>query len=156
MAAEPLITAAASQAAEELVKEADLGGREPEGKVGALLALVAASWSIFQVWYASPLPFIFGFGIFNDTEARSIHLAFAVFLAFIAFPAFKRSSRTVVPVGRLGARADRRVLRRLPVPVLQRARHAPGQTDDVRHRRRDSRASRSCWRPRAGRWASAC
>ena len=68
------------------------------GKVGALLALVAASWSLFQVWYASPLPFIFGFGIFNDTEARSIHLTFAVFLAFVAFPAFKRSSRTVVPL----------------------------------------------------------
>jgi TRAP-type uncharacterized transport system fused permease subunit len=44
------------------------------------------------------LPFVFGIGIFNDTEARSIHLAFAVFLAFVAFPAFKRSSRTVVPV----------------------------------------------------------
>ena len=96
MAAEPLIDAGAIQAAEELVKEADLGAREPAGKVGAILALVAASWSIFQVWYASPLPFIFGIGIFNDTEARAIHLTFAVFLAFVAFPAFKRSSRTVV------------------------------------------------------------
>ncbi len=98
MAAEPAVAAASIEKAEELVKEADLGGREPTGKVGALLALVAAAWSIFQVWYASPLPFVFGFGIFNDTEARSIHLAFAVFLAFIAFPAFKRSSRTVVPL----------------------------------------------------------
>src|SRR3954470_17925982 len=82
---------------EQLVKEADLGGREPEGKVGALLALVAAAWSAFQVWYASPLPFVVGFGIFNDTEARAVHLAFAVFLAFAAFPAFKSSSRKVVP-----------------------------------------------------------
>src|SRR4029453_17368716 len=97
MAAEPLIAPGSIQAAEELVKEADRGAREPVGKVGALLALVAASWSLFQVWYASPLPFIFGFGIFNDTEARSIHLTFAVFLAFVAFPAFKRSSRTAVP-----------------------------------------------------------
>ena len=97
MAAEPLIASNASQAAEELVKEADLGAREPDGKVGTLLAVVAAAWSIFQVWYASPLPFIAGAWIFNDTEARSIHLAFAVFLAFIAFPASKRSSRTVVP-----------------------------------------------------------
>ena len=82
---------------EQLVKEADLGGREPAGKVGALLALVAAAWSVFQVWYASPLPFVVGFGIFNDTEARAIHLAFAVFLAFAAFPAFRSSSREVVP-----------------------------------------------------------
>ena len=31
---------------------------------------VAIAWSLFQLWYASPLPFVFGFGIFNDTEAR--------------------------------------------------------------------------------------
>jgi TRAP transporter 4TM/12TM fusion protein len=82
---------------EQLVKEADLGGREPVGKVGIFLALVAAAWSLFQVWYASPLPFAFKFGVLNDTEARAIHLAFAVFLAFAAFPAFKKSSRNVVP-----------------------------------------------------------
>ena len=98
MAAEPLIAAAdRSRRPKSSSRKPTSARREPAGKVGALLALVAASWSIFQVWYASPLPFIFGFGIFNDTEARSIHLAFAVFLAFIAFPAFKRSSRTVVP-----------------------------------------------------------
>jgi TRAP transporter 4TM/12TM fusion protein len=82
---------------DQLVKEADLGGREPSGRVGLALAMVAGLWSLFQVWYASPLPFTLGFGILNDTEARAIHLAFAVFLAYCAFPAFKRSSRTVVP-----------------------------------------------------------
>src|SRR6185436_2495791 len=100
MAAEPTAVtevAASTEALDQLVKEADLGGREPAGNVGVFLAIVAAAWSIFQVWYASPLPFVFGFGIFNDTEARSIHLAFAVFLAFMAFPAFKHSSRSVVP-----------------------------------------------------------
>ena len=83
---------------EQIVKEADIGGREPTGKVGLLLAIVAAAWSVFQLWYASPLPFTFRWGIFNDTEARSIHLAFATFLGFIAYPAFKSSSRTSVPV----------------------------------------------------------
>ncbi|HET6827775.1 MAG TPA: TRAP transporter permease [Ramlibacter sp.] len=82
---------------DQLVKEADLGGREPAGAVGLALTVLAALWSLFQVWYASPLPFTLGFGILNDTEARAIHLAFAVFLAFCAFPAFRRSSRTVVP-----------------------------------------------------------
>ncbi|HSV46442.1 MAG TPA: TRAP transporter permease [Ramlibacter sp.] len=82
---------------DQLVKEADLGGREPGGAIGMGLAIVAALWSLFQVWYASPLPFTFGFGILNDTEARAIHLALAVFLAFCAFPAFKRSSRKVIP-----------------------------------------------------------
>ena len=83
---------------EQIVKEADIGGREPAGKVGLLLAIVAAAWSVFQLWYASPLPFTFRWGIFNDTEARSIHLAFATFLGFIAYPAFKSSSRTTVPL----------------------------------------------------------
>ena len=82
---------------DQLVKEADLGGREPGGKIGLGLAILAGAWSLFQVWYASPLPFIFGFGILNDTEARAIHLALAIFLAFCAFPAFKHSSRSVIP-----------------------------------------------------------
>ncbi len=88
---------ASAEELDQLVKEADLGGREPAGKVGFALAILAAAWSLFQVWYASPLPFTFGFFILNDTEARAIHLAFAVFLAFCAFPAWKSSSRTVVP-----------------------------------------------------------
>ena len=86
-----------TEALEQLVKETDLGGREPVGKIGLALAMLAALWSLFQIWYASPLPFVFGFGIFNDTEARAIHLAFSVFLAFCAFPAFNKSSRTVIP-----------------------------------------------------------
>jgi len=89
--------AASTAELDQLVKEADVGGREAGGLVGTTLAAIAAAWSLFQVWYASPLPFIFGFGILNDTEARAIHLAFAVFLAFCVFPAFKRSSRRVVP-----------------------------------------------------------
>ena len=90
------MTASAAEL-DQLVKEADLGGREPGGKVGLGLAILAAAWSLFQVWYASPLPFTFGVFILNDTEARAIHLAFAVFLAFCAFPAWNSSSRTVVP-----------------------------------------------------------
>ena len=81
----------------QLVKEADIGGRDPGGRVGTFLALLAGGWSIFQVWYASPLPFVLRFGIFNDTEARAIHLALAIFLAFMAFPAFKSSSRQRIP-----------------------------------------------------------
>ena len=83
---------------QQLVAEADLGGREPVGRVGTMLATIAAAWSLFHLWYASPLPFALGFGIFNDSEARAIHLAFAIFLGFIAYPAFKSSSRKAVPV----------------------------------------------------------
>jgi len=84
---------------QDLVASVDTGGRDPSNRsVAKLIASVALAWSLFQLWYASPLPFIVGIGVFNDTEARSIHLAFATFLAFLAFPALKRSPRQHIPI----------------------------------------------------------
>ncbi|HLW28877.1 MAG TPA: TRAP transporter permease [Kiloniellales bacterium] len=80
-------------APEDLVAKADTGARNPQGFPARLLYGVALAWSLFQVWYASPLPFMLGFLIFNDTQARSIHLAFALFLAFTAFPGIIASAR---------------------------------------------------------------
>ncbi len=54
-----------------------------------LVALLAISWSLFQLWYASPLPFILDFGKFIDVPARAIHLAFGMSICFLAYPAFK-------------------------------------------------------------------
>ena len=83
---------------DDLVATSDTGARKPHGLTGKLLLAVAAFWSLFQLWIASPLPYIVGFGVFNSTEARSIHLALAVFLGFMAFPAFRRSPREHVPL----------------------------------------------------------
>ncbi|MCG6883922.1 MAG: TRAP transporter permease [Silicimonas sp.] len=87
---------------DELVASSDTGGRSPAGGVGKLLIAVALLWSLFQLWIASPIPFIVGWGVFNDTEARSIHLAFAIFLAFAAYPAARTPAQLglaiVVPV----------------------------------------------------------
>ena len=83
---------------DELVASSDTGGRNPSNpSVAKLITGVALAWSLFQLWIASPLPFIIGIGVFNDTESRSIHLAFAVFLTFTAYPAFKKSPRDYVP-----------------------------------------------------------
>src|SRR5262245_23944618 len=81
----------------QIVVDADLGGRSNAGVHGKVLLITALLWSAFQLWYASPLPFALRFGVFNDTEARSIHLAFGLFLAFIAFPATRKSPRDRVP-----------------------------------------------------------
>ncbi|MCB1938770.1 MAG: TRAP transporter permease, partial [Rhodocyclaceae bacterium] len=81
----------------QIVAEADTGGRKPTGAVAQAMMLIALGWSLFQVWIASPLPFTFGVLVFNDTESRAIHLAFAVFLAFMAYPAGKRSPRDFIP-----------------------------------------------------------
>jgi TRAP-type uncharacterized transport system fused permease subunit len=82
---------------DNVVAEADMGGRRPVGIAGKVLASIAIAWSLFQLWYASPLPFELGFGVFNDTEARAIHLSFALLLAFTAFPALASSPRDRVP-----------------------------------------------------------
>jgi TRAP transporter 4TM/12TM fusion protein len=81
-----------------MVAEADSGGRKPVGAAAAVIGAVALAWSLFQLWYASPIPFVLGFGVISDTIAREIHLAFALFLAAVTYPAFKRSSRTRVPI----------------------------------------------------------
>ena len=44
-----------------------------------VVMLVCFAWSIFQLFYA--------FHPINTTQARSIHLAFAVGIAFLLFPA---------------------------------------------------------------------
>ncbi len=82
---------------EELIAQ-DVGGRSPAGAMAGIIAGLALLWSLFQLWIASPLPFVFGFGVFNDTETRAIHLAFALLLAFLAYPAFRRSPRDRVPL----------------------------------------------------------
>ena len=84
---------------DELVASSDTGSRGSTGPVGAFIAIVALAWSLFQIWIASPIPFMLGFGVFNDTEARSIHLAFAIFLAFAAFPAARTRIQLALGVG---------------------------------------------------------
>ncbi|MDN3557799.1 TRAP transporter permease [Halomonas maura] len=83
---------------EDMVASSDTGARKPAGTPGKLLVSIAAVWSLFQLWIASPIPFVLGFGVFNATEARSIHLAFALFLAYMAYPALKRSPRDRIPL----------------------------------------------------------
>jgi len=83
---------------EDMVASSDSGARKPAGMPGKLLVCIAAAWSLFQLWIASPVPFMLGFGVFSATEARSIHLAFALFLAYMAYPAFKRSPRDRIPI----------------------------------------------------------
>jgi len=94
----PAASAAAHEkTAEDYIAETETGARQPTGVAAKVLIYVALAWSLFQLWYASPLPFLFNVGIFNSSEARAIHLAFAIFLAYTAYPAFKSSPRRHVP-----------------------------------------------------------
>jgi len=87
-----------SEQLQELVADADTGGRAAGGPIGKLIFALAVGWSLFQLWYASPLPFALAWGVLNDTEARSLHLGIALLLAFLCFPALRtKRQRAGVP-----------------------------------------------------------
>ena len=90
---------ASQEELQEMIAETDTGARNPTGAISKnILFYVPLAWTLFQLWYASPLPFIFNIAVFNSTEARAIHLAFAIFLAFTAYPTLKSSPRNYIPV----------------------------------------------------------
>lgn len=92
---------------QDMVASNDSGGRNPTGLTKKVIVITAILWSVFQLYYTSPFPFwlqevLRNLGIdFNvvidDTKARSIHLAFALFLAYLSFPAFATSPKHRVP-----------------------------------------------------------
>lgn len=87
---------------DEIVAEADSGSRVVLGAVGIVIASIAFIWSCFQLYIASDLPFwlteTFGFNVvFNNVEARAVHLAFALILVSLAYPLHKRAPKKAVP-----------------------------------------------------------
>ena len=89
---------------EQIQLDNDLENIDDEGSVKRnlkgfnlkLVASIAICWTLFQLWYASPLPFIFNFGIFIDLPARAIHLAFALTLCFLIYPGRKGRSNNQI------------------------------------------------------------
>lgn len=87
---------------DEFIAQSDTGARNPDGFLGQLISGIALVWALFQLYIASDLPFLLtdltGLNvIFNNTEARIVHLAFGLCLASLAFPLFKWSPRRSIP-----------------------------------------------------------
>ncbi|MFQ5898716.1 MAG: TRAP transporter permease [Candidatus Methylomirabilia bacterium] len=82
-----------SPALKQMPEALEHSGRRHGARLAIVVSVIAAVWSIFQLWIASPLPFFFGFGIIVDVPARGIHLAFGLLLCFLTYPA-ARSLRT--------------------------------------------------------------
>ncbi len=61
-----------------------------------VVAAIAIIWSLFQLWYASPFPFLLNFGIFKGLPARAIHLGFALCLAFLIYPISKGKKVSII------------------------------------------------------------
>lgn len=88
---------------DDLVASVDSGARDVPGMVGKFMAALAFVWSAFQLYIASGVPFwvsqTFGINaVFNGSEARYMHLAFAIALATFAYPLFKNSPRDRIPL----------------------------------------------------------
>ncbi len=89
----------ANEQLQDMIAETETGSRRPTGALPKkILFFVPLLWTLFQLWYSSPLAYTFNVLIFNSTQARSIHLAFAIFLAYTAYPTLKRSPRDYIPL----------------------------------------------------------
>lgn len=87
---------------DEIVAEADSGSRVVPGTFGIVIASIAFIWSCFQLYIASDLPFwlteTLGINlVFNNVEARAVHLAFALILVSLAYPLYKGAPKNAVP-----------------------------------------------------------
>ena len=96
-------SAVTANRAEDLVAQVDTGARNPTNWQGPFILVTCFVWAAYQIFIASNLPFTLGvitgsnFFIIIKSEARFVHLAFAMFLAAMAFPLFRRSPRGYIP-----------------------------------------------------------
>jgi len=63
-----------------------------------IVASIAILWTFFQLWIASPFPFIFNFGMFNGLPARAIHLGFALTLTFLIYPISRGKKLSIIDI----------------------------------------------------------
>ncbi|MCH8836121.1 MAG: C4-dicarboxylate ABC transporter, partial [Proteobacteria bacterium] len=83
---------------EKAIEEVDYSGRKHGPRLAMIVSGIAAAWSLFQLWIASPLPFIFDIGIIIDVPARGVHLAFGLLLCFLMFPAARSLATRQIPI----------------------------------------------------------
>ncbi len=87
--------------AEQMVAEADTGGRRVSGPQYRTIIGICIVWSLFQLYIASKVPGVLaqwtGFSDFANivSNARFVHLAFALLLATLAFPLARGQGQAV-------------------------------------------------------------
>ncbi|NQX79792.1 MAG: TRAP transporter large permease subunit, partial [Hyphomicrobiaceae bacterium] len=89
---------------DNFVAEAQSSARHPRGWQAKLVFSIALTWSLYQLYLATSMPFylveITGLNIFTDLViyARRIHLMFALILAAMIYPLFRSTSLSLIPV----------------------------------------------------------
>ena len=87
-----------SEKVESKIKEDLSPTRNLTGMHLKIVATIAIIWSLFQLWYASPFPFMFNIGMFKGLPARAIHLGFALTLAFLIYPISKEKKISLLDI----------------------------------------------------------
>ena len=96
--AEQAIPEISQEEIEKQIEDVEYTGRKHGPRLAFVVGLIAALWSLFQLWIASPFPFMFGFGIITSVPARGIHLAFAFLLCFLMFPRTRSLATARIPI----------------------------------------------------------
>ena len=82
---------AVSEELQHELEEIDYSGRHMGPRLAALIGIIAAIWSVYQLWIASDLQFraneLFGLALIPDLQKRAVHLTFALLLVFLIYPA---------------------------------------------------------------------
>jgi TRAP transporter 4TM/12TM fusion protein len=63
-----------------------------------IVASIAILWTAFQLWIASPFPFVFNIGMVNGLPARAIHLGFALTLTFLIYPISRGKKISIIDI----------------------------------------------------------
>ena len=63
-----------------------------------IVSSIAILWTAFQLWIASPFPFVFNIGMFNGLPARAIHLGFALTLTFLIYPISRGKKISIIDI----------------------------------------------------------
>ena len=71
---------------DKTLEEVEFQGRRQGPRLAITVSALCFVWSIYQLWIASPFPFMFNFAVIGDVPARGIHLSFALLLCFLIYP----------------------------------------------------------------------
>ncbi len=96
--AESAIPEISQEEIEKQIEDVEYTGRKHGPRLAVVVGVIAALWSLFQLWIASPFPFMFDFGIITSVPARGIHLSFAFLLCFLMFPRTRSLATARIPV----------------------------------------------------------
>ena len=82
---------------DKTLEKVEYQGRRQGPWLALLVSVLCFLWSVYQLWIASPLPFMLDFAIIGDVPARGIHLSFAFLLCFLIYPLSRRLGERGLP-----------------------------------------------------------